>query len=60
MKFPDIVHAEQLASNNVQTQIDGKWVPARALGYMSLWHRFYCAWLVWTGKADALVWPGGQ
>jgi hypothetical protein len=37
---------------------DGRWVPARSLGYPSFLRRFKCAWLVWTGKADALVWPG--
>jgi len=33
------------------------WVPARTEGYPSVWHRFKCAWLVFTGRADALTWP---
>lgn len=37
---------------------DGRWVPARPLGFASLLQRFRCAWLVFTGKADALTWPG--
>lgn len=34
---------------------DGRWVPARPLGG---WGRWRAAWLVFTGRADALVWPG--
>lgn len=37
---------------------DGRWVPARALGFASLRQRVRAAWLVFTGRADALVWPG--
>jgi hypothetical protein len=35
-------------------------MPARPLGYYSLRSRIRLAWMVFTGKADALVWPGGQ
>jgi hypothetical protein len=35
-------------------------IPARGIGYATLRQRFKCAWLVFTGKADALVWPGDQ
>lgn len=38
----------------------GKWMPARPLGHYSLCNRLQLAWLVFTGKADALAWPGGQ
>lgn len=38
----------------------GKYFPARSHGYASLRHRIRCAWLVFTGKADALVWPDNQ
>jgi hypothetical protein len=41
-------------------QIDGEWVPARPLGYYSLKHRLRCAWLVFTGKGDVVLWPKGQ
>ena len=41
------------------TEIDGKWVPARPIGWQG-WRRFKAAWLVFTGKADAVIWPKGQ
>ena len=41
-------------------EIGGHWMPARPLGYYSLKSRLKLAWLVFTGKADALLWPGGQ
>jgi len=37
-----------------------KWVPCRTEGYPSWKHRFKCAWLVFTGRADALTWPEDQ
>jgi hypothetical protein len=33
------------------------WVPARPEGFASLGNRLRCAWLVFTGKADAVTWP---
>lgn len=40
---------------------DGKnWVPARPIGYWSWAYRLKAAWLVWTGRADAVIWPQGQ
>lgn len=41
----------------IQTEVNGKWVPARPLGYYSLWSRLAKAWTVFVGKADAVVWP---
>ena len=44
---------------STQTNINGKWVPARALpGPLS--RRIRAAWLVLTGKADAVIWPENQ
>lgn len=40
--------------------IDNKWVPARPLGLYSMKNRLRLAWLVFTGKADALKWPLDQ
>lgn len=40
--------------------INGKWVPSRPLGFSSFRYRCKAAWLVFTGKADALIWPEGQ
>jgi hypothetical protein len=39
---------------------DGRWVPARPIPFQSIRERIRATWLVWTGKADALVWPGDQ
>jgi hypothetical protein len=36
------------------------WVPARPLGLDTIPNRVRAAWLVFTGKADVIVWPGGQ
>jgi hypothetical protein len=41
-------------------EIDGMWMPARPLGYYSMSNRINLAWMVFTGRADALVWPGKQ
>lgn len=35
----------------------GAYYPARPLGFYSLGNRLRCAWLVFTGRADALIWP---
>jgi len=37
---------------------DGRWVPARPLGFASLGQRFKAGWLVFSGQADALKWDG--
>ena len=37
---------------------DGRWVPARPLGFCSIGNRIRCAWAVFTGRADAVEWPG--
>jgi hypothetical protein len=42
------------------TYLDGRYVPARPKGFSSFWYRVRATWLVWSGRADALVWPGGQ
>lgn len=63
MKYPTVWTLGQLATyanNGVQAEINGRWVPARPEGYATLRHRIKCAWLVFTGKADAVRWPEGQ
>lgn len=35
---------------------DGRWVPARPIGWAPGLSRFRRAWDVFTGKADALYW----
>lgn len=44
----------------IETEQGGKWVPARPLGLDTLPNRIKLAWAVFTGKYDALKWPGGQ
>lgn len=38
----------------------GVWVPARPLSSMSCCGRLKAAWLVFIGRADAVIWPDGQ
>jgi len=45
---------------NNETEINGKWVPARPFGLFSLRNRLRLAWKVFTGKADVFTWPEGQ
>lgn len=61
MKYPGIRHADQMIASAGQEKAglkDGRWVEARPLGYSSFRHRCYCAWLVFTGRADALIYEG--
>jgi hypothetical protein len=43
-----------------QVEINGEWVPARPVGYYSIWRRFKAVWLAFTGQCDLVRWPGGQ
>lgn len=56
----DTLFTESIFQTRVK--VDGKWVPARPLGYMGLQlkERLRCAWLAFTGKCDLVEWPGGQ
>jgi hypothetical protein len=45
--------------NSVSCEINGKWVPARPMRDC-LRYRIKYAWMVLTGKADAVIWPEGQ
>ena len=38
----------------------GGWIPARYMGMYGIKNRLRIAVLVFTGKADAVIWPGGQ
>lgn len=35
-----------------------EWVPSRPMGYDTWPARIKAAWMVLTGKADAVTWPG--
>ena len=39
---------------------DGRYVPARPMAFQSWERRWKAAWLVFTGRADALLWPGQE
>lgn len=71
-RYPQIRHLsairrELLGRHQVAVQTDvivdrsGKpvrmYVPARGEGFASLEQRISAAWLVFTGRADALTWP---
>lgn len=57
LRLADLVH--ELHHCQMETE-GGLWIPGRPLGFYSLWSRLNLAWMVFTGKADALLWPGGQ
>jgi len=60
-KTPNMVHLKSLLTpDSCSAEIDGEWVPARPVGYWSFIHRIKCAWKVFSGQADALIWPGEQ
>lgn len=59
MKYPNLIRVENLIKSAAECRalVNGRWVPARALGFASFRSRLHCAWLVFTGKADAVTWP---
>jgi hypothetical protein len=57
LRLVDLVH--ELHHCKVEAD-GGVWIPARPLGFYSIHSRLKLAWMVFTGKADALLWPGGQ
>jgi hypothetical protein len=61
-KYPAVIHMSEFwvrGLSECQAGLpDGRWVPARALPFYSLFGRWHAAWLVFTGRADALLWPG--
>lgn len=61
-KAPTIYSLEGLLKSvqGSETEIDGKWVPARPIGYFSIGQRIKAARLAFTGKADVVTWPGNQ
>ena len=54
----DLVESTQ----STTTEIKGKWVPSRPENwkYRSLRQKLLEAWSVFTGRAEAFVWPEGQ
>lgn len=61
-QVPTIWNLKNLLQS-VQTtsaKINGQWVPCRTEGAIGIPARFKAAWAVFTGRADAVVWPEGQ
>lgn len=56
MRIPSVVHADELIRWSAQIEIDRSWWAARPLPYSNCFERWRVAWLVLTGKADALMW----
>ena len=56
MRDPNLINVEEIKQWDVSTEVNGKWVEARPLGYSSFFRRFKLAWKVFTGKYDALKW----
>lgn len=53
----------RIARENQAGLPDGRWVAARPLAFprdpiRGTWHRLRLAWLVFTGRCDALQWTG--
>lgn len=59
MKYPNIIHVDTVlwSAKTVSCGLpDGRYVPSRSLGFASFRSRWKAAWLVFTGRADALLW----
>jgi hypothetical protein len=59
MTYPNIIHVDQVLRNAKTCAAglpDGRWVPARSMGFQSFGSRLRATWLVFTGRADALLW----
>ena len=63
MRKPDIRCVTEVVrdAQSVQAGLpDGRWVPARSMGWNHLrfFGRLRATWLVFTGRADAVTYPG--
>lgn len=60
MRGTNVLKVEELQEWNIDVKIDNEYVPARPIGYLDFVSRLKIAWMVFTGKADALLWPKNQ
>ena len=63
MKTPAIYSADQIKNWDIQTKSkNGLWTQARPISYpgINLKRRISAAWMVFTGRADALIWLGDE
>ncbi len=63
MRKPDIRCVTEVVRDAQTCSVglpNGRWAPARSLSWNQLrfFGRFKAAWLVFTGKADAVTYPG--
>ncbi len=63
MNTPTVYTPAELANPIMSSRArlpDGTWVQCRPMGYQGLLlrHRLRCAWMVVTGRWDALRWEG--
>jgi hypothetical protein len=56
MRHPNLINVNSLSTIDVVVLKNGEYVRARPVSYPSIFQRIYYAWMVFTGKADALVW----
>ena len=59
-RYPAMWTAEALvqhAQSGVRCKVHDEYVPARPWLWNERWTRFKCAWRVFTGRCDALLWP---
>lgn len=54
---PSLVRLRDVTRVDALVQSPGGWLPARPMGLFSLKSRVKLAWMVFTGRADAYVWP---
>ena len=62
-QYPNIWTLAELlraADGGESAGINCVYYPARPLGFCSIGQRIKAARLVFSGKADAVTWPGGQ
>lgn len=55
-KVDDLVECAQ--NNSTWHAKLNRYVPARPHGWWDLRSKIKAAWLVWTGKADVVIWEG--
>jgi hypothetical protein len=63
MRVPIIFSADQIKSWDAQTEAKrGIWTQARpmSLSGLNIYRRISAAWMVFTGKADVLIWLGEE
>lgn len=62
-KLMDLIHQVKHSKTRISISTGPHsvaWVPCRGINYSSIRTRLKAAWLVFTGRADAVVWPGDQ